>query len=1449
MYQNPLTSVKIHRWKSLTEKEEHTLENFYMDFTIQEAVNRIGVYILQNEPFYVWVKQKSLLFTIKSPKWKGYHVNPFKAVDYNADSIDEPIIYDYHNDKLFMCDNIINIVYAKDLPKPLQKNKYYFISDLKTQTLKHYKQHDNKLASLKDNNVQITSEFYSRMNYISKVHVNVTLADIFDRCHTSKYFEMIQWVDDPTKVLYKLFKRHQIKAGWFGTWTNVDKISQINVINLYSIMNNTSYCKISINQDGNVLLSYVLDIRYRIKLKEINSHKKIVTNLLQNLLQQKVIFKEISLNSVVKLEIYNSSFKLLMKKLSEYIDIFHVLKSEVSKKKSIVTCTYKRSSNYSQSMDIYDYIRSRINLGISKQEITDELINLGVTGNIDQMINDEAIMQEDISEKSKINIQNYGTIVMIEPSSNGYNVVIQYCPNLQEMHYLLYWLCRIVTITIDKKLPAPAPIPQIAPRVTTPASSYSSASIDHGSLDINLDDFDDMGGGAGKSSYLINMLQQADKDLFAENYARNKCQNPSQPVVFSKNYKEKLENDNNFHFDNVIEYGSSPNNMNYYACPRLWCPQSKIPLSVDDPDAKCPLENETPMQMFWDDDKNRKRYVTLIKPNDKGMCVPCCMKKQPKTDEIKKCMTFLDDDEPKTLKQQPASPEEIDENYIMNQAAPIPLGRYGSIPEYLHRILFTDANDMGICNKSLQKGQPCFVRKGIQNKNKYDSSLTAVADALGFKTKKDFMRDIRKHLDLMTFMSLDDGNVCKQFMSFKALIPSKNKGLAKRFKREQYSFKLSSQSLNIFYAYTRYIDYLASDDFNNSKDPIHLYALISALYDTTLIVWEKVDKSDEILLNCPHLTLLNVDYNPSMIMIIKDGDYYEPIELKSRGITGTKVFKINDYPQILSLLRKCNMTLVEKFVTIYRNLYTLHNWIKSDVLGDVKGFTIKSIILNRDFTINKLLTHQHIMLIFDKIGLSFLPLIMKHLGISEVLFEKDLIDTNYKIHVLKSDIELFADKCESLNIRVFLGTVTKDAQYEYYSSWTFNQQPVDSGDMIIHSTEDAAFERTDKKSQEWYELQKLVITMVIKKYNTDEKLQTLNTMSRLDKIQTLLELFNGYRKTKKIQIILEELPTNSIANLQKWLTYLTIYTKYNFYSNAINENKKKNEFVFSQNALISNGQKHIPKYLLAYHKSLPGIPISNELINITYRHDENSKDLATLPQALLGKHVKLGSKWVLHKKSKWASMVYLKNESYSKTTIAEFVNWFADKLRLKISYKDIVMTFRQKLMDIIDDKEAMMLLLQEPSFFRSWQSVCKRKFVTVQLFWDNFYSKLSADQKRNYLRQIMDLDDIYPNDIHIMAIANLFNISILVIHRGKYGKFDQSNRGDISNFLLSSTFYPAHMNIETMPLVIFNRVNEKTHNSYYLVVDEGLPIDSSIYMKYNDVPLNIRILTDKHMEK
>jgi hypothetical protein len=1463
MHTKPFLPIKVYKWLSATKKqlyifddtnniyddEIHIKETIYQDYSIEDAVNRIGIYINKNnnEPFYAWIKPKSLLFSIKNSKWKGYHINPFKAKDLSSTLLNESISYEYHNKELFEFDTI-NIVFEKDLPNELQKNKYYF-TDLKANTLQYYKNHDDKLHYLKrlEVNNNVLSEQFSRVNLFCKLK-EVFLADIFDIMHTSKSVDMVQWIDDTSRILYKLNKNHKIKKEWLTLWTNVDKINRINVLNIYSVFAKNSYCKISID-NNNILFNYILDMRSYIKIKDLFNHKKQMVHILQNVLKQPLKLQEESMYLSVRIEIHNSSFKNLIKKLGEYIDIFHIIKTESNSSKMSITCMYKRSSNYGQNTDIYDYIKSRLNVGISKQELIQELQNLGVTGNLDNMIENEADIQP-VDDKEKFKLKENGTILVIEPYAQGYNISILNCPTYKQLQYLLYWLSRIISLTKDiKKHPniIKQQSPVKSPQKSSKSSSSSSSSMDHGSIDFDLDSMGGTTGGAGvKSNYLINMLQQADKELFGENYARDKCQNMSQPVVFSKEYKEQLEKNNQMYFDNILEYGSSPNVQNFYACPRLWCPQSKIPLDVNDVNAQCPLPNEKPIEMFWDKDKKRARYVKLIKPNEKNICVPCCMKKEPKTNEYEKCYTFLKDNKANDPKIQVAY---NDENYIMNQAAPIPVGRYGNIPEYLHKIMFEDNIKAEICNKALNKTQQCFVRKGIKN-SKNNSIMIAIADILNFKNKQSFVNDIKNKLDLLNFLALDNGNICKQFMSLD-LITEENKLLKSfnKFKRTSlYNLNIhqynASRALNIYNAYCRFLDFIATDKsiLIASK---YLQSLILLLYNTTILIWEKIDKTDDIFLYCPQYSTM-IDLNPSFCMLIKDGKYFEPVYLKNKNSNGLKVFKLDSYPKLENIVKKCLKSNPD--LSQYKNIYTLNNWVKSKVLRNYQKFTMKHIFINSDLTIDKFLTSGNILLKCNKIEISFLPSLINECSISKqnIIFYDDFIGNRYNINIYKKDFQLFFEKCTQLDITINMGKVKKETDEELYNENTIDAENLDDK-LIIHTNNNKELnenlQRIQYMSKNWIEMQKMVIKTIIKEY-TDNDLLALNDLDRESKINTLMNLFKNIPHKKNLRIILDEIHLYSKKDLKKWLSNIIVLSKYNFLHNGFKENKTKTEFIFSQNALIRNGIKYIPDNILIHHRSSPNITHTSidNIQDIQIDQIKDNQNKIQLPKIFTGKYEKLSSKWIMHKKSKWSNMVFIKC-NYDENIIPDLVKWLSTMLGIKITFDDIEKSIKNQYFEIIENKEEMMQLLHDPAYFQIWQNIVNKKFATIQLFWDNFYVKLPKETKIKYLSAILNTTKLPANDLHILAIAKLFNLSILIIHRGKYGKFDVAKaRGDLEDLLLSSTFYESSTNMDLRPLIIFNKINEKQLTAYYLVVENN----PNIYMKYIDVPENIQLLVEAH---
>jgi hypothetical protein len=304
---------------------------------------------------------------------------------------------------------------------------------------------------------------------------------------------------------------------------------------------------------------------------------------------------------------------------------------------------------------------------------------------------------------------------------------------------------------------------------------------------------------------------------------------------------------------------------------------------------------------------------------------------------------------------------------------------------------------------------------------------------------------------------------------------------------------------------------------------------------------------------------------------------------------------------------------------------------------------------------------------------------------------------------------------------------------------------------------------------------------------------------------------------------------------------------YNYNDSTVQE--RKNEFLFSQNALINNGAKVIPDFLLYYHKALPNIRNQNtNIIDVQLANTVSFKptNTSSRPPIFEGKLEKLGSKWILHKKSKWLNMVYIKTV-YNKNIIQSFVEWLSVHLGLLVTYDDVLNSTRQKYFTILNNKDDMFEILQDSAYFIRWQKVAKKTFITVQLFWDKFYSKLTTLERQKYATEVLsDLENMYSTDLNILSISELFNISILTLHRGKYGKFDASEgRGELNDLLLSSTLYSAKQNMTQRPLVILNKINEKICSAYYLVVEAAQP--DAIYMKYTDVPANIKLLVDAHL--
>ena len=1451
--------------------------SIYKDDNIENVSAKIAKTINPTSRFYIWKSNHSILFTIKKINWSGYNINPILAEDFSKlKQLNEPIIYNY-NYGLFNYSSV-NIIFEKDFPE-LNNNPYYFI-DIKLPSLTDINKKEKILKQLEENDLKGISDTtlnIHRYELESKLTKKFELVDLFERLNTNKTFEFIQWINDNYKIIYKVLKKNRITQDKFINWTDIRKINNINVINCYSIINSATYAKMTIDENMNVLISYTINLRKVINWDEIDQHTKTIVDYCNSFLNYKLKISELSIKANFEIQIENVSIQNLKKKISEYVDIFDILKSN----KDTINLIYKRASNYNkQGFDPHLYIKNCLYMGIDEEDIVNQLVilnNLDIKDAKQLLQNEKELIyemeQQNIQQVETMNKVN--TLIIIENYKNGFLINIINIPNKIELENFIYWFSKIVVSAIQKQTKTTKKIIKSPSPSKSNSSSFSNKYINSDEENLGKLSFSSStsGGALGKDkhSYFINALQKADKDLFLDNYARKKCQAINQPIVMTREYKDELIKNKNYFFDNDITYGSKKNIKNVYTCPRLWCPLSKIPLNPDLDDAKCPIDGEEPMEMFFDNDPKKKRFVKLIKPDENNLCVPCCFKKAPKEDELNKCKFYNDTIEKKDKKE---INDDKDENYLVN-TLPVKVGRFGIIPKILHDFLLPNVK-YSICSKSLNKNDKCFVRKGISHRtnkkinNVYnDSIISSIANCLDFNSKDAFVNDIIKKLDLITFISLENGNVCKSFIDLLPLIPEENEELINELKEHLIKFKLNfgkidnkytlSRLLGVFKSYKKFIDYIKSNDLPTSKSPYYLYSLITILYNILPIIWEK--NNDNISLLCPYYTnyddlISTMELNSKFFILIKEKNYYEPLELKSKNSEGEKLLSINDYSQLKKVFNQCKTKTSEDNI-IYNNLYSLNTWIKTSDLQINKKFMIKTVLINSDLSLSHFITNDNIIIIIDKISCSYLPRILIDFEINNIIFYDDLINNEYDLNVLIKDFNLFTEKCKSLNINYDFGNLSNETQNEYYYSIIIKKQLITND--IIHSQiiDDLYKYKLLNKNlnKKWFQLQLMVYMKILSL--SDNKFDELMKLSRNERIKELFKLFklDTNPNKNKLRVIIEEIPFNSKSNIKKYFNNFIIYYKYDFLNPLIKE--EKNYFIFSQVAL----QQSIPSKLLIYHASTPNTQFTNiKNKDFIFNSNDLQEVKEELPEIFTGTIENLNSKWVMHKKSKWVNMVYLKNKSYNIDFIKDFYLWLAKILNIKTSYEDLEIASINNIKAIFmtknyeEIKSLLKDLFDDPYFSNILFKIINKKYTNFNIFIEKYYSKTTINERKELLNQIIKYK-LFPNDFFIIAMSKILNINIITIHRSKYGVNNKDNpviRGDIEDLLLSSTFYKAPtINYENRPLIILYKYYDSKKIIYNLIIDKKIiPInDKVIYLKFSNVPIAIKYLIEEHIKK
>ena len=181
---------KLNKYDNLDKKEIHIKEFIYIDDNLDDALNKIVVYInnyenTKNQLYYFWYKNTMISHNIKDIKWDGFNINPFLSDNHNSKSLDEDISYIYNDNSLFNLKKL-NLVFSDDLNNTLKKNKYYFI-DRTLQTYKTLKLRDDKLFNLVTQSTDFLSKYndkFHRIDFLYKFKKKIILSNIFDSMKT-----------------------------------------------------------------------------------------------------------------------------------------------------------------------------------------------------------------------------------------------------------------------------------------------------------------------------------------------------------------------------------------------------------------------------------------------------------------------------------------------------------------------------------------------------------------------------------------------------------------------------------------------------------------------------------------------------------------------------------------------------------------------------------------------------------------------------------------------------------------------------------------------------------------------------------------------------------------------------------------------------------------------------------------------------------------------------------------------------------------------------------------------------------------------------------------------------------------------------------------------------------------------------------------------------------------
>lgn len=280
---------------------------------------------------------------------------------------------------------------------------------------------------------------------------------------------------------------------------------------------------------------------------------------------------------------------------------------------------------------------------------------------------------------------------------------------------------------------------------------------------------------------ILDKLYEADRELFDykmdDSLYSSTCGwvDRRQPVVVNKEELDKIQKEHPGAIQGYVKSGSTAEleEKNYYICPTVWCPKSRVALSVEEFEKagnKCPMEGEKNIDLsakYWQGLKD-PRYPGFLNKfkHPKQLCVPCCFKRINKK-RIAECT--------KEEKAKEAVVEDNDElmgneKYIKGENYfPLENNRLGMLPSVLVSYFgFTHHGNRHDGTGLMTEKTQCLLRRGIrQSEQSFLECLVHILDNPTIKSVNDLLKQaVEVSLQNMaTFLALENGRIMKMFIN------------------------------------------------------------------------------------------------------------------------------------------------------------------------------------------------------------------------------------------------------------------------------------------------------------------------------------------------------------------------------------------------------------------------------------------------------------------------------------------------------------------------------------------------------------------------------------------------------------------------------------------------------------------------------------------------------------